>query len=273
MARVEVLVATMHQTDFSLIEKMNLNCDAVIANQTDHNGFSAAENTEHRIRMISTKTRGVGINRNLALTLSEGDILVFADDDVCYDSDMSERVLQAFSELPKADAIIFGIHFRKNGKIYASRRVKTKRLSFFRSLRYGTAVLAIRKKSAQKASLSFSELYGGGCDFAHGEDTRFIIDCFKNHLKVYTYDYMLCTTDKDTSTCFTGFHERYYYDNGVLAVNSLGILAFPFLIRAALRKEGDFSCLKKWKYLFAGYRNGKKYITYDVWSKAQEKEQ
>ena len=34
MITLQILVAAMHQTDFSLVEKMNLQCDAILANQT-----------------------------------------------------------------------------------------------------------------------------------------------------------------------------------------------------------------------------------------------
>ena len=40
MKQLQVLVATMHQSDFSLVEKMNITCDAILANQTDHNAVS-----------------------------------------------------------------------------------------------------------------------------------------------------------------------------------------------------------------------------------------
>ena len=33
MARLQVLVATTHQKDLSVVEKMNIRCDAVVANQ------------------------------------------------------------------------------------------------------------------------------------------------------------------------------------------------------------------------------------------------
>lgn len=35
MSMLEVLIATMHRSDFSLLDRMNLRCSAVIANQTD----------------------------------------------------------------------------------------------------------------------------------------------------------------------------------------------------------------------------------------------
>ena len=47
------------------------------------------------IRMYSTDSKGVGINRNLALTLSKGDILLLADDDVIYTDDYAANIEKA----------------------------------------------------------------------------------------------------------------------------------------------------------------------------------
>ena len=52
MSRVQVLVATMHQKDFSKLQEMNIQTDAVFANQSDTDrtdirndgGFTAHDN-------------------------------------------------------------------------------------------------------------------------------------------------------------------------------------------------------------------------------------
>ena len=80
--KVEVLVATMHQTDFSLIDKMNIQSDAVFANQAQSCGYEEREINGNKVRMVTTNHRGVGRNRNLATLYAQGDILLFSDDDV-----------------------------------------------------------------------------------------------------------------------------------------------------------------------------------------------
>ena len=73
MKQLQVLVATMHQSDFSLVEKMNITCDAILANQTEYNAVSEQVYPFGTVRMISTDTRGVGINRNTALDAAEAE--------------------------------------------------------------------------------------------------------------------------------------------------------------------------------------------------------
>ena len=130
MKKLQVLVATMHQKDLSLVEKMNIRCDAVIANQADKNEIL----TEDNVTMITTKTRGVGLNRNIALLAADAEILLFADDDVMYHDDMTEKVVAAFAENPQADVIIFGMNITRNGQITERRTLRNKRLLVWNSM-------------------------------------------------------------------------------------------------------------------------------------------
>ena len=109
MSSFEVLCVTMGQHDFSKIKEMNIRSDVVFANQADYTAFNELEFNGHMAKMISTQTRGVGINRNLTLMYASADICLFADDDVIYNDNYPEVVIREFDEHPDADIFIF--HF------------------------------------------------------------------------------------------------------------------------------------------------------------------
>lgn len=209
---LEVLVATMEQTDCSLANKMNIDRPTVIANQCSRWGYDE----QGSVRMISTATRGVGTNRNLALELAQGEILLFADDDIIYyDSDL-QGVVDAFRQFPDADVIFFAIDMTKNGKVFDQRRNKVRRVHLWNSLRYGAARIAVRRDAVRKHQLSFSTLFGGGCMYCCGEDTIFIRNCARAGLKMYSHNYVLGTCAKDTSTWFQGYDDKYFHDRGAV---------------------------------------------------------
>ncbi len=211
---LEVLVATMGQQDCSLAEKMNIQTGAVIANQCDTWGYE--QSADGRVRMLSTATKGVGINRNLALQLAKEDILLFADDDMTYYDGTLQGVLDAFAQLPHADVILFGADMTRNGEVYERRQPPLRRARIFNSMKYGTYRIAVRRQAVQKHMLSFSTLFGGGCRYGCGEDSIFLCDCFRVGLKVYSHPYVLGACAKDRSSWFSGYNEKYFFDRGAM---------------------------------------------------------
>lgn len=211
---LEVLVATMGQVDCSLAQKMNIQTPVVIANQCGRWGY--AESASGRVRMLSTDTKGVGTNRNFALQLAKAEILLFADDDVTYYDGTLQGVMDAFVRFPDADVIFFGMDMTRGGQVFEKRRNRVGRVYLWNALRYGAARMAIRRSAVRKARLTFSPFFGGGCQYGSGEDTIFIRDCFRAGLKAYSSDYVLGRCTKDSSTWFTGFHEKYFFDRGAM---------------------------------------------------------
>jgi len=237
---LEVLVATMHRTDFSLAEQMHLTCPAVIANQCGQWKLEEQLSPRGKIRMLSSDTVGVGVNRNLALQLATEDILLFADDDIAYYDGALAGVEQAFRDLPEADVIFFAIDMTREGKVFDERRNRVKRLHLWNSLRYGACRMAIRREAVIRHRLTFSTLFGGGCLYGSGEDTLFIRDCFRAGLKVYSHDLVLGACAKDSSTWFHGFDEKYMFDKGALLAcafpRSCHLVKWHF-VRRFLRKS------------------------------------
>lgn len=232
--KLQVLVATMNQSDHSLIRKMNLQSDAIIANQCDQCFDEFYEENGTKIFYVNRPDRGVGKNRNEALLHSEGDILTFADDDMIFSDGYSKNIERAFQELPDADAIIFNIKTKGENM---GRRVNTKikRIHFYNALNYGAARLSVRATSIKKENIFFHTCFGGGTIYSSGEDTLFIMDMLKHRLKIYAYPMCIAEVDQTVSTWFTGYSEKYYYDKGALyrAISKKGalLLGLQALIR------------------------------------------
>lgn len=227
--RLEVLVATMHQTDFSKIEEMNLRSDVVFANQADRNDYQERTFGPHRARMVTTEQRGVGRNRNLALLYAEAEYVLMADDDMVYADDYREQVLRAFEELPQADVIVFALAFSRDGQIFDQTHHGAGPLPYHRSWKYETSMIAARRDRLTRANLWFHMEFGGGCPYSSGEDSLFLCDCYRKGLRVYTHPYVLGCCKKDTSTWFQGYTEKYFIDKGCWLS-----LAMPRLCRLAV---------------------------------------
>lgn len=219
---LQVLVVTMHQKDLTIVDRMNIRQNAIIANQCGVWAYEEIQRDDGVIQMISSATVGVGRNRNLALQLAQADILLFADDDVSYYDGTLQGVIDAFREQPDADVIFFGLDITNGGIVTDHYQDKRKRLHFWNSLKYGAPRMAVRRSSIQKHRIVFSLLFGGGSPYGSGEDSLLILDCFRNGLKVYAHPYVLGTCAQDTSSWFTGYNEKYIFDIGAFVA-----AAFP----------------------------------------------
>ena len=212
--RVQVLVAAMHQNDHSLLEKMNIQSDAIVANQCDRNEVEAFEWNGHQIRYLSFAERGVGLNRNNALMRADGDICLFADDDMVYCDGYAQTIAGAFEEHPDADVIVFNLIEPEKTRYVIPKVAKVSYLNF---LRYGTARMAVRTAVVRKHGICFNQCFGGGTEHCHGEDNLFLADCLKKGLKVYAVPVFLAElTEERQSSWNTGYGEKYLKDQGVL---------------------------------------------------------
>lgn len=214
MMRLSVLCTTTDQKDLSKFKTMNIRSDVIFANQCGRNETVTTSLDGHKVTLISTKTRGVGLNRNLALTAADSEIVLFADDDMTYYDGYAEAVVRAFDEMPKADLLVFSVDYVKNGQIIKKRRNPVKRLRFWNSLKHGACVLAARRSALMRARVCFSHLFGGGCIYGSGEDSLFLLDCLRSGLRLYSHSFVLGACSKDSSSWFTGYHEKYFYDKG-----------------------------------------------------------
>ncbi len=251
--KVEVLVASMNQQDFSLVKRMNLNSDVVIANQSDKYDYNEFINNEFTCKMITTSQRGVGKNRNTALLYATGDILIFADDDVEYMDGYAEIITEAFKKNKKADVIMFNLTKESGRKMIK----KTHKVGFFNFMRFGAVRIAVRKDSLDKANIWFSSLYGGGAKYSCGEDSLFIRECLKKRLKIYAIPNILAKLlDYRPSTWDTGNMIKQAYDKGIWLKN-----AFPKMcillkyVFAYKMKTGDLSFVATLKQIQKGIKD------------------
>lgn len=214
MKRVQVLVATMNQTDYSLPQKMGIKCDAIIGNQCDRNSIETFVWEGHTIKYLNFAERGVGLNRNNALMRATGDICLFADDDMVYCSDYLEKVITAFEKYSNADVIVFNL----KEKVVTRKFIKKKsNVGYLNYLRYGTARIAVRLSSIKKHGIYFNQCFGGGTEHCHGEDNLFLHACLKNKLKVIAVpEYIATLTEERVSSWNNGYNEKYIRDQGVL---------------------------------------------------------
>lgn len=251
--RLQVLISTMYQKDYSLLDRMNIQTDAVVINQCDTDTLEIIERNGHQIKWICTTERGIGRSRNRAILASDADILLFADDDVVYSDGYENVVISAFENHIKYSLIVFNVK-STNPKRPAYINQHDKRLNKFNSLRYGAFRMAVKRKVILSNNIWFSLLFGGGAPYQAGEDNLFITDCIHKKINCIASKSLIGIVRQEESTWFKGYDDKYYFDRGVLFGAMYKMRARGYLMLIDLKES--FYHKKSEKPLFERHKLG-----------------
>lgn len=255
---LDVLVATVNQSDTSLTKRMNLRSSAIIVNQADRFTWDVISEQTAEIHFITVPGRGVGRNRNLSLMLSDADICLFADDDVTYVDNYEEVVQRAFVDNPGAGAIIFNVSPINTRRPHTPIR-RRHRIRMHNGLRYATYQIAVRREVILSHNVFFSLLFGGGAKYSAGEDSLFIADCLRRGIRIVAVPESLGQVDMSSSSWFTGFNDKYLFDKGVflaaLSRSGAHLLAVRFVFRHRSLFNERYSRLRMFRIMREGIRH------------------
>lgn len=257
--KLEVLVTTMHQTDLSKYKSMNLQTDAIIANQADCNEYSESEINGCLVKMITTDTRGTSRNRNIALAHSSqaADLLLFSDDDLVFSDGYEEKIVAEFEKHPEAEAIKFNIH-----DLSAIRKVSMKRIERFEKATRlnmsssGVWGLAVRQKALITHNMHFREDFGPGTTNKSGEDSIFLMEMLNKGISLYRSPIDIAGIDQTQSCWFNGYTEEYFQNAGKILYTCYPNLAHLLAIRSAYKFSLRDKCDMHFREILRNYFRG-----------------
>jgi len=253
--KIEVLISTMHQSNMDIFSKMNIKSDALAVNQCDHEyRVERVINNCNVFRMISLFDRGLSKSRNLAIHNSSADICVIADDDLFYENNYVEIIIEAYKKNPDADIIAFSVP--SSNKERPTKILKKTNVNVLQSMKLASFQLTFRRKRIVDNQISFNTLFGAGSIYVCGEENIFLIECFRKGLKVKFVNIRIASVDHKESTWFQGFNELYLKTKGAMFYEMSSTFWLPLILQFAIRKyklyQSSFSLLNAMKYLFKG---------------------
>lgn len=233
--RLQFLVSAVDQDVKELAKTMRLQADSIIVNQGRKNRFESFLHDGHRIECWHMEKKGVGLSRNTAILQADGDICLFADEDIVYRQGAAETVLRVFAQHPEADMLLFNVRVQEARRTYWTENAHRVRL--YNCGRYPAYSFALRTAKLREKNVTFSLLFGGGAKYANGEDSLFLSDCIRKGMKVYAVPVEIGEEIPRPSTWFHGYDEKFFHDRGVLYRALYGRLAVPLGLRFLYRNR------------------------------------
>ncbi len=273
MCKIEVLMSVMFQKDFSLAEKCNADCDILVINQCDYEGYDEEIYNNHRVRMISTTERGLSKSRNMAIANAVGDICILCDDGVTYRSGYLNEIKKAFNEIPQADIISFKISRLNPGIVHLEKKDEKIRKAPSHKT-YSSCSLVFRLKKVIESGIRFNEDFGSGSNkITQGEESLWQRAAREKRLKIYQHPFCILDVEQSSSTWFRGYNEKYFYNLGAylsqVSPKLSQLLKFYYIYRFRLAKE--LSIKQKIKWLKAGIEGYGKYrFSYEEYEKERK---
>lgn len=237
--KLQVLISSLKKEPEVLIKQMHLETPAILVNQCDTNAYEELSLDGNKIAVYHFNERGVGLSRNNALLRATGDIVLFSDEDIVYDTGYAQMILEEFARQPKADMLVFNVRVSKERRTYYN--TKEGRVRFYNCGRYPTYSFAVKREKLHQSGVTFSLLFGGGARYSAGEDSLFIMNCLRAGLKIYRSTKEIGEEIERPSTWFEGYTEKFFYDRGALYHHLYGKLAGLMSLRFILSKK-SFMC-------------------------------
>jgi len=261
----------MHQTDTSIIERTNVQTDAVIVNQCGKDTveeilFINKKGAECKVKFICTKERGLSRSRNMALRNAWGDYCIFADDDEVLVEDYENIIESAFKRIPNADIIAFNYYdlnsrLKNNYKKPISEEKKSPN-----NHSYSSVALSFKLDSIISREVWFDSRIGAGSGIiSAGEESVWQALARKKGLRMFQCPEYITTVTQANSTWFNGYDEKYFYDLGANLTARYGIIKYlyQFYYPYRLYKETKLSVFKQIYYMISGMKGFKKNMGYN----------
>ncbi len=211
--KLQHIISTMHQTDFSVLEPMNCKCDMLVVNQTNEEKTEQATVNGHFAKMIYTTQRGLSKSRNMLLQNADGDVVIIGDDDVEYLDDYLEIVENAYKKHTDADIIVFCFTHEK-GKETRVRYTEDFKMNMMNISKAASVEISFKRQSILDAGIQFNNNIGLGTAFPTGEENAFLADALRAGLKIYHVPKTICVAQEAERITETYDMSDYIMDKG-----------------------------------------------------------
>lgn len=187
--KIDILISTI-DAGINNLDKVILapkeNVEYIVSHQYTDERFRRFPSFLNRKDVWVSQIPGKGVtkSRNNAIQLADGDIGLFADDDVIYRDPYLDTLHRVFRQNPDLDVALFKIKTPAGMpayKEYPDSMIRYDKLA----PSVGTVEIAFRIKALKDKQIYFDERFGAGQDLLIGSDERiFVQDCIDAGLTV-----------------------------------------------------------------------------------------
>lgn len=184
---------------------------------------------------IDIDQKGLSKSRNLAISISEGEFIYLADDDIELKDDFEQIIYKSFLDNPNYDILAFD--FERVNDSTKKKKIKAKDINYLTSMQLSSVQLVFKSNFFKKNKLYFDERFGAGAKYSMGEENIFLFDALKKNAKIKYIPKTIVKLHPGESTWFRGFNKEFFFDRGATYWRMFSIFAPAFSLVYCLRKR------------------------------------
>lgn len=158
-----ILHAALPDTEYVVVHQLTEGNTAEM-----YASFYAQFASEH-VRFIQQSAKGTGRSRNAALHAATGDLLYLCDDDLIFEPDFLQKILNAAHIYPDVDIFTFQIRTTEGG-MYKSYPDKPYQHTLRTTATVSIVEMVIRKRAVDREWIAFDERFGLATVYNTGEE-------------------------------------------------------------------------------------------------------
>lgn len=257
------VISTMNKKN---IEELNLKeknifNDVLIINQVKDELITNRKiiDEENNITMLSFNEKGLSKSRNRGLENANADIILLTDDDVTFEKNFENTIIQAFEQNKDADIITFQVKTPEGDllKNYSKYKFKHNKRSV---LKVSSIEIAIKKSSIDQFGMRYDEKFGLGAKYISGEENIFLTECIKKGMNIVYEPKVINIHPKESSG--KNLNINSIYSKGALFYKLLGIKSVLFNLLFLVKKRNILRD-KLFKSIYYIYKGTFDYIVND----------
>ena len=229
---LQLLISTKGKNNFTFLSKMFKNCNIsdysiLIVDQSEKPKSRSSISKYKNIEYFNIPANGLSNSRNFAISRSSAKICLLCDDDVIYEKNFAELIINSF-ESNDLDVITYYAktedgNLFKNYPQIKSHNIKS--ISFV-----NTFLIAFRREKIIMNDIKFDSLFGLGSTFETGDEYIFLRNVINNNnLNIACCPEIILTHPSESSGQFAG-RDKNIFARAAIFYKFYGTLAYFKLI-------------------------------------------
>lgn len=252
---LDMLYSTFNDGIYSLMNNIppkNDNVRIIIIHQinslfNDH-ALSEFLDSRNDVEYYQSQSKGVAISRNIAISKSRSDIILFCDDDVIYTADFQCEILSQYESNPKAKFITFAYSNSLNMDRLAAKFSHSGYKHNLRTiLKVGTIEVTVYRELIISNNFKFPEDMGAGAKYFLCDEPVFLSQLLKaNFYGIYTPKILCYHPENSSGSVFNkleAFGSRYLCFTRIFG-ERMGFLLYLLYLIKNIRKFKSLTDVK-----------------------------